>query len=365
MIKFNCEKCKQHYEVEKDLAGEEAECTKCGADISIPNAPEPEPELEPEKPQKLKMPARKPHHGEEKASEQKSGDNGNCPNCGAELPFANAVICTECGQNLRLGVNVNTLQSAKTAGKLGVAIAVGAATALLSGGIWAAITVWTKLEIGWIALLVGLITGFAVCLVTKERSARVGALAVALACIGMLTGKMLTAEYLIRDRFKDYDQISKEFVQKTDKQSQEKLLLDILQEEMLANGEITDPYNNEVLNKLAPKLNEKPSQEYKKEYQRFTQKVKLNQAKVKKRFKTLSAANKARLKNKQNRLPLTFILQQEIIESGEISKPDESWKSLAPKNSKEKPSEKYLASFNKYTIQTFTNFRKIKNKLYT
>ena len=192
-------------------------------------------------------------------------DAGNCPKCGSPLQSASAVICTQCGHNLKAGMNVNTLKKAKTAGKLGFAIGAGAGAALLSGVIWAAIAVWVKLEIGYVACLVGLITGAVVCLVTPERSARMGALAVALACVGMLCGKMLTAEYLIRDTFKSFASMTEKFTKansKFGKQFQDMALMGMLAEEMRESGEISDTKNNEDLKKLAPKPGEKASKAY-------------------------------------------------------------------------------------------------------
>ena len=37
MIRFNCKSCEQRYKADKDLAGDEIECKKCGAAVYIPS----------------------------------------------------------------------------------------------------------------------------------------------------------------------------------------------------------------------------------------------------------------------------------------------------------------------------------------
>ena len=390
-MRFNCDSCKQRYEADDSFAGEDVECSKCGATISVPEL-EPPPELtikavqpvktvaelkapklsisssdvqkteeaqEKKKIPSLSMPAASPKNMEEKEEEKTSeAAAGNCPNCGAALQSATAVICTNCGHNLKLGMNVNTLKKAKTAGKLGLAIGAGAGAAVLSGVIWAAIAVWLKLEIGYIACLVGLITGAVVCLVTPERSARMGALAVGLAVVGMLCGKMLTAEYLIRDTFKSFSRMTEKFSEvnkKMGQQFKDMALMGILAEEMRENGEISEP------NKA-----DKSSKATQNDWKKISEQFKQNQAKVKKKFATLSAEDKARLQKKADRKILIFPLMQEMIANGEIPKPDDKWKELAPKNfSKEKPSKEYLEAVKKSTMQSMENLKKVKKKLYS
>ena len=415
MIRFNCGSCGQRYKAEDDFAGEEMECNKCGATVSIPHPEDIAPSAEEiistvknahaDGTQELKMPklslpsslakkaentppiptaqntnadstpeskmpkismpaslAQKTQDEEvEESAQEKTGDA--CPNCGTTLQSATAIICTECGHNVKMGMNANTVKKAKTAGKLGLAIGIGAGAALLSGGIWAGIAIYFKIEIGWIACLVGLITGAAVCMVTQERSERIGALAVALACIGLLTGKMLSAEYLVLDSFKGLPKMFKKMTQfngRSGKQSQEDAFLSRLKEEMQDNGEISDPYKSEEVKKIAPKIGEKPSEGYKKALKEAS---KQNMAKVKKKLATLSAEDKARLQKIHSRLGLIFPLWEEMIASGEISKPDKKYKDLAPKNIKEKPSKEYLEAKKKYDIQMAENMKKIRVKL--
>lgn len=455
-MRFTCGTCGQRYKADDSFAGEDLECSKCGATISVPaleESPEPlktipstpklslslapktaqessktvhlppkspvpsEPgtpvDTEPSPAPKLAMPKKtqereaggipeeattpkltmpssagaKPRNEEpqetpklkvpklamptppaEKTQEQDTEVSsedpaaGNCPSCGSPLPSKTAVICTQCGHNLKVGMNVNTLKKAKAAGKLGIAIGIGAGAALLSGAIWAGIAVWLKVEIGWIACLVGFITGAVVCLVTPERSARMGGLAVLLACIGMLCGKMLTAEYLIRDTFQSFTKMAENFT-KADKQMgqqfRDRALMAILTEEMKENGEIRDA------NAELGEDGEKASKAYNDALKKANEQYKQNEAKVRKKFATLSKEDKARLQKKMDRALLVIPLQQEMIDNGEIPKPDDSWKELAPKSFKEKPSKEYLEALKKYSMQVAENLKKVKKKLYT
>ena len=54
-----------------------------------------------------------------------------------------------------------------------------------------------------------------------------------------------------------------------------------------------------------------------------------------------------------------------MISNGEIPKPDEKWKELAPKSFKEKPSKEYLEALEKYSVQVDENMKKVKKKLFT
>lgn len=385
MIRFNCENCGQHYEVDESLAGNKAECSNCDAVFYIPEksqepdpiasdeiAPEvPETPVDPEPVEKKNPSLNLSASLEKKARKTEDAESvpekpaGTCPNCGAALKSADVVICIECGHNLKLGMNVNTVKKAKLAGKLGLAVFVGAAAALLSGIIWAAIAVWTKMEIGWIACLVGLITGIAVCLVTPERSARMGVLAVLLATVGMLTGKLLTAEYFIRDSARSLTEMAgnlSKLDKNAAKQFQDMALMGLLAEEMLDNGEIKD--SSAELAKLAPKKGETESKEYQEASQKALAQSQQNIEAVKSKFKKLSSADKARLKKKLERLPLLLPLKDEMIANGEIPKPDERLEKLAPKSFDEEPSEEYLEAMQKNMAQEMESMKKVRQKLY-
>lgn len=163
MIRFNCEKCGQHYKTDEYFP-EELECKKCGAKITIPSTYKPKEVLststaigkkmlgqeteqalpirmpplakktpslsmptgiekkgpEAKKASPLRMPPPVKEENLEKETEKTSAaPTGTCPNCGATLQSVNAVICIECGHNLKLGVNVKDNKGGKPSGKLG------------------------------------------------------------------------------------------------------------------------------------------------------------------------------------------------------------------------------------------------------
>ncbi|MDD5597806.1 MAG: hypothetical protein PHV82_07665 [Victivallaceae bacterium] len=369
MIEFNCEKCGQNYEIDEQHAGAKAECTECGAVFNIPEASMAEEPAEPEKVKKsgLRMPdsfKEKMRQKQADSSHESPKSSGICPKCRAKLQSDKAVICTECGEHVKLGMNIKTLKTAKAAGKFSLAVGVGAAAALLSGVIWAAIAVWLKMEIGWIACLVGLLTGLAVRLVTPEHSARMGAAAVALACAGLLAGKLLDAEYLIRDTFKSFAKISGELA-KVDKKAaamlRDETQMAVLSDEMSEKGEIGN--NNAEVEKLAPKAGEKPSEAYNAALAKNREMNKASRDKVGKKFKSLSKAEKAELQKKVDRLLLIAPLHKEMLAAGELPKPDESWQKLAPKAGG-KPSKEYLDALKKHGEQLTANLKKVKKKLY-
>ncbi len=183
MIDVRCSKCGMNYSLDDEMAGQTAEC-ECGAEILVrtvgagttPPLPPPPPS----------MPASRPTA---------------CPKCGAQVK-PDAVICINCGNNLRLGINVKTIAKAKKAGSFGLALGVGAAAALLTGLLWAGIAIGINMEIGWVAIGVGAVTGFAAVMFTEERSVRLGMAAAALAILGLLVGKLVTANYFYNKEFK-------------------------------------------------------------------------------------------------------------------------------------------------------------------
>jgi len=75
------------------------------------------------------------------------------------------------------------------------AIIAGAIAAIVAGVIWGAIAAFTGREVGYVALGVGILVGFAVIKMTPERSAKVGLIAAVLALLGLFVGKMLAVEW--------------------------------------------------------------------------------------------------------------------------------------------------------------------------
>ena len=125
-----------------------------------------------------------------------------CPACHHPLQ-PGAVICTNCGRHLKSGVSIKTIIRAKKAGSIGWAVFVGALAAAIGGAIWAGIVVVTDHEIGYAACVIGVITGFAVCMTIRERTWRAGAIAAGLAVCGLLIGKLLIVQWAVPGLLKE------------------------------------------------------------------------------------------------------------------------------------------------------------------
>lgn len=199
MIKFECESCGQHIEVDDEFSGHAVECP-CGASLEVPSPTGSTENTRAMNPQENPPAPPPPPQPQQEAAQSipVASDNPQCPKCGANLATPDAVICIQCGHNLKLGVNAKTALKVKKAGSFGIAVLVGAIAAIISGAIWAAIAIFLNMEIGWIAILVGIITGAAVAMVTDERSPRVAFTAAGLAVLGLLIGKVGFIEYSLR-----------------------------------------------------------------------------------------------------------------------------------------------------------------------
>ena len=91
-IKFSCPHCDQHLEAPDDMGGEQIECPSCRMMIGIPEATV------------TKRLARKKPQA---ALSTPRALGLICPNCNAELPVG-AVLCVDCGTNLKTGKKVGT-----------------------------------------------------------------------------------------------------------------------------------------------------------------------------------------------------------------------------------------------------------------
>ncbi len=76
-------------------------------------------------------------------------------------------------------------------GRGSLAIAAGLVAALVAGGIWAALVMVTKMEIGYVAWGVGLLVGFAMTRVTANRTKGLALAAAVLAIVGLVAGKAI------------------------------------------------------------------------------------------------------------------------------------------------------------------------------
>jgi len=110
---------------------------------------------------------------------------------------AGAVLCVNCGQHIKAGMNVKTVMRAKKAGRGGLAIAISGIVAFACAAAWAGITVALNMEIGYVAWAIGFITGLPIVLMTEERSVRTGLAAAGLALAALLMGKLLIVHWAV------------------------------------------------------------------------------------------------------------------------------------------------------------------------
>jgi hypothetical protein len=74
-------------------------------------------------------------------------------------------------------------------GRAPLALALGLAAALAAGGLWAMLVYITNMEIGYAAIAVGFLVGFAMTRATTQRTSRLAYAAAAFALIGLVAGK--------------------------------------------------------------------------------------------------------------------------------------------------------------------------------
>lgn len=237
MIKFRCGECGQKMGVPEKYAGRGVKCTGCGIGVKVPVPPEPE-ELDPSELVAVDdhdeafddydlnhsddsgdmsglddlgalaglgggealTPVDAPAASGAGGTGGAAGPGGNCGKCGAPVG-PDAVICVQCGNNLKLGVNVKTIAKAKAtagfAGKTMYALIGGAVVACVAGGIWGGIVIATGYEIGWIAIGIGALVGFAVSAMAQKQDAGIGVMAAGLAVLGLVVGKVIILQWML------------------------------------------------------------------------------------------------------------------------------------------------------------------------
>ncbi len=216
-IAFSCPHCGQAYEMEDEYAGCAAECAACQAEITIPelppaaSPPDPELSLRPAASSAPPEVAAKPTGGirvrraePEVAPEAASAaatEAPPCAKCGKQLGSPEAVLCIHCGHHQKIGKSIGADKpekaTVKKAGKFGIGVVVALGSAVLGGLIWGGLGIKFDVELGWVAWLIGGITGGAVRFLIPDRSWRAGMLAALLALSGLVIGKSMIAVHLM------------------------------------------------------------------------------------------------------------------------------------------------------------------------
>ena len=73
----------------------------------------------------------------------------------------------------------------------------GFVASMIGAGIWAAVTVVTEYQIGWLAIGIGFLVGFAVRIVGKGIDKTFGAVSAVLSLFGCVVGNVLTVAYFV------------------------------------------------------------------------------------------------------------------------------------------------------------------------
>jgi len=221
MIRLTCGQCGKALKVPDQLAGKRGKCPSCGNTIEVPQA-EPQPEIQPDPiadfsyqtaaesseplagPDPSALDALSQHLDSAAPQEAVAAptDSDRCPKCN-QLIRQGAVICVNCGHNMKLGVNAKTVARTKgaagAAGKTLIAIGASCVGAIIGGVIWALIAK-AGFEFGIVAWGVGLLAGAGVVLFTNERNLMIGLAAVGMAVFGLLLGKFLIVQWYSLDQ---------------------------------------------------------------------------------------------------------------------------------------------------------------------
>lgn len=127
----------------------------------------------------------------------------SCPGCkrqleAARMEFLNGVLmCKTCIQNQRTAYAA-PVRSSGSVGGLVTALIGGSVGALVGAAAWAAITIATDVEVGYVAVLVGFLAGIGVRWGAGDRrSPGLQVLAAILAFVGMLAAKYFIFAYVL------------------------------------------------------------------------------------------------------------------------------------------------------------------------
>jgi uncharacterized membrane protein YhaH (DUF805 family) len=120
-IKVTCA-CGQSFAANDSLAGKRVKCPKCAQPLQIPaaSAPGVAQPMGPARPQTPQMPAgpAQPSGASlfDEIGLKAQAAGPTCPNCRASMP-ANAILCVQCGYNMKLGRQIQTVS---TSGGMGL-----------------------------------------------------------------------------------------------------------------------------------------------------------------------------------------------------------------------------------------------------
>lgn len=235
----------------------------------------------------------------------------------------------------------------KERNKFPLALIVGVVVVFAASILWTGIAFIFGKPLGTGAILTGIMGGCAISLIARERSARAGFAAIILVLAGIITGKLLIAEYVHSSPAAANVKSDRIFYSP------------FIYDEMLEKGEIKDPFDKNMTNTNEKKnLFSSPASKAFDEYNEQMRKV---QDKLKNITPDEEKILIQRMEQYQRFAPA---LTQEMIKNGEIKDPfakAEEFK-ITPGD---RPSAEHINALRNANIESIKQQRLIRNKLKT
>lgn len=214
-ISISCP-CGSKLKVPATAIGKKGKCPKCGDVFVITAPPPPVPKKKKPEPDIYSIAEDDTGGGllDELARMEKSapkvelpkpvGATTPCPRCNQAMPLASK-LCTGCGYNTETGRVVKGASAkaskvsalARKTGRLMTGVMLSAAGALVGAAIWFGITIASDYELGLIAWLVGLLSGYGMLWGYGQTSSKGGVVAAINAVVGILFAKLAIVAYVI------------------------------------------------------------------------------------------------------------------------------------------------------------------------
>ena len=205
-------------------AGRKGRCPKCKEVFTVPDSPAPAKHVEP-----AAQPAREPAEGlsafaelaqqEDTAVAKSSPDLAKmiarCPECDTAIA-GNATLCVQCGYNIATGKQTKAASAraanasaaarklATGAGGFALGCILSAGGALIGAALWAGIAIATEYEIGWIACILGGLTGGGMVLGYREQNFRAGVVAAGIAVLGIAAARLILVLFVMSVEISDF-----------------------------------------------------------------------------------------------------------------------------------------------------------------
>jgi hypothetical protein len=137
--------------------------------------------------------------------------------------------------------------------KILIACLAGLVTGLIAAAIWASITYFLKVEVGYVAIGVGFVVGLAMSFASREGSPLLGVLAALISILAILGGKYLAVELLVR----------KEFAAVVDAAPTNEVMIQSIAIDMSDKGQGEPELNDDGEAKIAPEILEQATAQWK------------------------------------------------------------------------------------------------------